>query len=77
MFNQEQTAYMQYLASIPPEQKCWCGWSLLGECSNCRTYAPGKTTADRMEVWCPECHNDPGPNGLTTIIHRKGCSRNS
>lgn len=31
-FNQEQQDYMRYLASIPREQRCACGWARRGEC---------------------------------------------
>jgi hypothetical protein len=24
MFNSDQTDYMRYLASVPPDKKCWC-----------------------------------------------------
>ena len=75
MFNSDQQEYMVHLSNLPAAAKCWCGWYLLGECSNCATYAPGKTCADKMAVWCPECHNDPGPNG-GTITHIKGCKQN-
>lgn len=72
-FNAEQTEYIEYLGHLAPEVKCWCGWYKLGECPHC---PPGKTSADKMAVWCPECHNDPGPgpNG-GTIIHRFDCKR--
>lgn len=68
-FNDEQTDYCKYLASLEPEQKCWCGWFKLGECPHC---GPGKTAADKMKVWCPECHNVPR-NGQP-IVHVKGCT---
>ena len=75
MFNSDQQSYMDMLSNLPALAKCWCGWYLLGECPNCATYAPGKTCADKMAVWCPECHNDPGPNS-GTITHIKGCKQN-
>lgn len=34
MFNEEQQAYMRYLASVPREERCRCGWCLLGDCFN-------------------------------------------
>jgi hypothetical protein len=73
MFNEDQKGYMKYLAEIPPEEKCWCGWYLCGECSVC---PPDKTNADKRKVWCPECHSDPGPNGEYPLTHTRGCSRN-
>jgi hypothetical protein len=71
-FNEDQQAYIEYLATIPPEQKCWCGWYKVNECPHCPS---GKTSADKIAVRCPECHNDPGPEGDRPIIHRKGCSK--
>ena len=76
MFNSYQQSYMDMLSNLPALAKCWCGWYLLGECPNCATYAPGKTCADKMAVWCLECHNDPGPNS-GTITHIKGCKQNT
>lgn len=32
MFNSEQLGWMQYLSSLPPEEKCHCGWFRKGEC---------------------------------------------
>jgi hypothetical protein len=65
MFNEHQKGHMRYLAGIPPEKKCWCGWYPLGECPHC---PPGKTSADKMAIWCPECRTVP-PH------HVIGCSR--
>lgn len=76
LFNDDQLDYMRSLEEMPPETKCWCGWYRLGECPNCKTYAPGKTCADKIAVRCPECRNDPGPNG-GTITHTIRCSRSN
>jgi hypothetical protein len=35
MFNSHQREWMAYLASLPPEAKCACGWHRKGECHNC------------------------------------------
>ena len=32
MFNEEQQDHMKYLASLPKEKKCDCGWYERGEC---------------------------------------------
>lgn len=32
MFNAEQEGHMAYLASLPADQKCDCGWDRRGEC---------------------------------------------
>ena len=74
-FNSEQLAHMDALDRMPPETKCWCGWDRLGECWNCNRDCPGKTAADKMAAWCPECRNAPSPDGAQPIIHRYGCSR--
>lgn len=66
-FNSEQQSYMNYLASLPPETRCWCGWYKVGECYNCkRDGHEGKTRVDRLALACPECTADP-PH------HRIGC----
>lgn len=31
-FNDDQVDYMKYLASLPRERRCECGWSPRGEC---------------------------------------------
>ena len=74
LFNDEQIAHMEYLGRIHPEKKCWCGWYPIGQCHSC---PPNKTNADKQKVWCPECHNDPGPHGGTKITHCKGCKNES
>lgn len=71
-FNSDQQDYMRSLAAIPPERKCWCGWYTLGDCPHC---PPGKTAADKIAAWCPECHNAPPPDGSRDIIHNYKCSR--
>jgi hypothetical protein len=35
MFNSEQEDWMRYLAGLPHERKCKCGWHPLGECPRC------------------------------------------
>lgn len=72
MFNADQRDYMADLAAMPPATKCWCGWYPIGECPHC---PPGKSAADKVAVWCPDCHNDPGPGGDRPIVHRVGCPR--
>jgi hypothetical protein len=72
MFNEEQLAHMKELDSIPPEQRCWCGWARLGECYNCSrdTTRADKTYAERMNAQCPECGADPP-------YHRYYCSKSN
>lgn len=35
MFNEEQLDYMQFLNSLPPEEKCPCGWYQLKDIDSC------------------------------------------
>lgn len=49
-FNEEQEAHMAWLATIPPNERCWCGWDRLGDCSNCNKSHAGKTRIDRHEA---------------------------
>lgn len=32
MFNEDQRSWMRYLASLPPEKRCPCGWYTREEC---------------------------------------------
>jgi hypothetical protein len=73
--NEEQESHWRALVKIPPERRCWCGWSLLGECWHCSRSVPDKTCADKIAASCPECHNDPGPYGPGPIVHFTGCSK--
>lgn len=38
MFNSDQRSWMDYLAALPAEAKCDCGWSRRGECFGPRCY---------------------------------------
>lgn len=71
MFNSDQLDYMRSLDRMEPASKCWCGWYPLGECPHC---PPGKSAADKIAAWCPECHGEPSPDLSRPIIHRRGCS---
>lgn len=35
MFNSDQLDYMDSLAAMPPETKCYCGWWPAGKCFSC------------------------------------------
>ena len=70
-FNDEQISYMKYLATVPPEQKCYCGWYMADECPNCKGRG---TLADRLKVSCPTCHNYPHLGGRPTITHNIKCA---
>lgn len=76
-FNDDQLDYMRSLEKIPPEKLSWCGWGRAGDpwcCMNpdCIGKKEGKTLADKMKVWCPDCHNEPR-DGL--ITHNIMCGR--
>ena len=58
MFNSYQIEHMKHLQRIPPENRCWCGWNLLGDCYNCKN--DGRTLADRLAEQCPVCGADKG-----------------
>jgi hypothetical protein len=40
-FNDDQRDYMRSLASLPAEEKCACGWYVVGQCLNCATEPRG------------------------------------
>lgn len=71
LFNADQIRHMEYLNSLPLEDKCWCGWFKLGECATC---PPDRTAADKLAVSCPGCGGSPGPGGIRLIIHRAWCT---
>ena len=53
MFNEYQLQYMEDLAKIPLEEKCYCGCFRLGKClNNC---LKGKTCADKLRDRKVEC----------------------
>jgi DnaJ-class molecular chaperone len=70
-FNDDQIDYMRYLATVPPAEKCYCGWYMAAECPNCKGRG---TLADRLKVQCPTCHNYPHLGGKPTITHNIKCS---
>lgn len=71
-FNEEQQGEMRYLASLKPEEKCWCGWCRAGHCDTPSCCAPEHTMADRMKVTC-ECGSYPSKPG-GQMIHRRNCA---
>lgn len=73
VFNDDQRDHMRELSERPPETLCWCGWATKGECPNC---PPELSCADKMAVWCPECHNaPPATDRSKPITHQRGCKR--
>lgn len=53
MFNAHQRDYMKYLATLPPEEKCACGWSKRGECFGVCYGYPER--GGHPQVECPVC----------------------
>jgi hypothetical protein len=72
-FNEEQQDEMRYLASLKPEEKCWCGWFRAGQCNTPNPCPPDVTMADREKTTC-ECGGYPGRPGRP-LTHRHGCAR--
>lgn len=56
VFNAEQRGYMAYLASLPPNQVCGCGWYRAGNCPNC----PPDDLDDINSVSCGACFDRGG-----------------
>ena len=47
-FNSEQEAHMNYLASLSPLLRCWCGWDARGHCYNSECLDDQRCLADRL-----------------------------
>lgn len=45
--NQDQNEWMDYLDSLPPDKKCYCGWNRICECTNTEECKAGKSAADK------------------------------
>jgi hypothetical protein len=77
-FNAEQEAHMDYLATIPPAQRCWSGWGLLPDrVGCCGTLCPADASlADNLATRQP-CCGRPAPRPdfpFTTGSHYAGCT---
>ena len=79
MFNADQRAYMDDLASMPPDEVCWCGWYPRGQCATPTPCDPSKSAADKLAVRCPDprCRAADAPAGWPGhrgyVIHTIGC----
>ena len=63
--------YIDSLAAIPAEKRCWCGWNRLDQCPNCD---PKTSLADRLELSCKQCRNYPRQNDPDhKITHSISC----
>ncbi len=76
-FNEEQRKHMRHLASIPAEERCWCGWARAGACDTASPCPPDVTLADRQRTEQPCCGRPaPRPDFPRTMgSHYAGCSR--
>lgn len=68
--NEDQKDYMRYLATVPAEKRCYCGWYMANECPNCKDSG---TLAYRLTRQCPGCDNYPSL-GYSKVTHRIGCT---
>lgn len=57
MFNEDQRSWMKYLASLPKEKKCPCGWDRRGECYNCNRDGR-QAAADGAAMPAPEANEE-------------------
>lgn len=58
--NEDQKDYCRFLGTIPPEQKCWCGWYRKEECGSwCNRAGRELTCADKLKLACPDCGGLP------------------
>jgi len=72
--NFEQRQYCEYLGTLEPKDKCWCGWFRKEECwSGCEKRGKGLTCADKIKEACSECGNTPYEPGAK-ITHLINCS---
>ena len=49
MFNEDQRDYMAYLARLPREKRCECGWYLKDECRNDHCCVDGRRNTGTTE----------------------------
>lgn len=70
-FNEYQQSEMDYLSSLKPEERCWCGWYKKGECNTPTPCNPKDTLANRLKVTC-ECGSYPHKPG-NSVNHRSNC----
>jgi hypothetical protein len=75
--NQDQKEHLEYLATVPPEKRCWCGWWVLADYSDGKRLPCGcptdKTCADKLAAACPGCRNAPLRYGEGVLVHTINC----
>lgn len=71
--NAEQSDHLDYLSSLNPADRCYCGWNPVNDCWDC---PKGASLAQRLKVQCPDprCRNYPYLGGKPTITHNIKCS---
>lgn len=69
--NDDQIDWVRHLATIPPAERCYCGWNPIGKCYHC---PPEASLEQRLKVQCPGCDNYLYLGGKPTITHRIGCT---
>lgn len=77
MFNAEQAEHMRDLAAIPPSERCWCGWGLIGACDTPSPCPPDAMLGDALSTACACCGRRAArPDSMrTTGSHYAGCTR--
>ena len=58
MFNSDQSDYLKYLASLPRDKKCTCGWYRKGECHRCDKKAEDNTTKELTEQEAQKAYDE-------------------
>ena len=54
MFNKEQQNHMNWVCSLPYNERCYCGWFHFGGCVNCDYSNPDKTYDDNPKAHKPK-----------------------
>ncbi len=65
-FNEEQDDHMRYLASLPAEAKCACGWYVRGECYGSCYGDEAKGGAEKHATTCEFGRRLTGPTPACT-----------
>lgn len=76
MFNEEQREHMASLASIPPGDRCWCGWGVAGRCDTPSPCPSDATLSEKIASRLPCCGRAPDyiTSTRTTSSHYAGCT---
>lgn len=77
MFNADQQAHMDSLARTPAEQLHWCGWFWIGEVGHDAFHPQcprDLTAADKLNMRCECCHNEPWLEHGGRLVHLANCT---